>query len=47
MSKYNHKIYELDLLQKITNVINLVLELYNSGRISKEVKDKLIKELSK
>lgn len=47
MNKYNHKSYELNLLQKITNVINLVLTLYTSGKISKEVKEILIKELSK
>lgn len=47
MNNYNHKKNELELLQKIANITALILELYASGEISEEVKNKLLSEVKK
>ncbi|MBQ1551280.1 MAG: hypothetical protein IIZ67_04170 [Bacilli bacterium] len=47
MSKYNHVKNELELLQKITNLTSLILELYSEHKISEEVKNKLLAEVKK
>lgn len=46
-NNYNHKKNESELLQKITNIVALVLELYSKGLISEEVKTKLLEVISK
>lgn len=47
MNNYNHKRNELDLLQKIANITSMILELYESGEISEEVKNKLLSEVKR
>lgn len=47
MNQYNHKRNELVLLQKITNIMCLILELYEKGEISKDAKEKLEREIQR
>lgn len=47
MNNYNHKRREIDLLQKIANITSLILELYASGKITEEVKNKLLSEVKR
>lgn len=47
MNNYNHKKNELDLLQKITNITSMILTLYSEGKISEEVKNKLMEIISR
>lgn len=47
MNNYNHKKNELELLQKITNIISLIIELYSQNKISKEVYNLLLKEVQR
>lgn len=47
MNNYNHKKNELELLQKITNIIAFILELYSQGKITSDVKDALINEVKR
>ena len=47
MNNYNHKRRELELLQKITNITALILELFASGEITEDVKNKLLREVKK
>lgn len=46
-TKYNHVKNEMILLQKITNITALILELYEKRLITKEVKDKLLEEVQR
>lgn len=45
-NKYNHAKREIELLQKITNITSLILTLYCEGKISEEVKNKLMEVIS-
>ena len=47
MSKYNHVKNESRLLQKITNITALILELHSKGLISEEVKNILLQEVQR
>lgn len=47
MSKYNHVKNESRLLQKITNITALILELHSKGLISEEVKNILLQEVNR
>lgn len=47
MNNYNHKKNELVLLQKITNIMCLILELYAKGEISKNAKEVLEREVKR
>ena len=47
MNNYNHKKNELVLLQKITNIMCLILELYAKGEISLKAKEILEREVNK
>lgn len=47
MSKYNHVKNESKLLQKITNITALILELHSKGLISEEVKNLLLQEVQR
>lgn len=47
MNNYNHKKNELELLQKITDIVAFILELYLQGKITSEVKDALINEVKR
>ena len=44
MSKYNHVKNESRLLQKITNITAVILDLHSKGLISEEVKNLLLQE---
>lgn len=46
-NNYNHKKNELELLQKITDIVAFILELYSQGKITSEVKDALINEVKR
>lgn len=46
MSKYNHIAKELELLQKISNLTALILELRADNKISDEVMNMIMKVLS-
>lgn len=46
-NNYNHKKNELELLQKITDIVSFILELYSQGKITSEVKDALINEVKR
>ena len=47
MSKYNHVKNESRLLQKITNITALILELHSKGLISEEIKNLLLQEVQR
>lgn len=47
MNNYNHKKNELVLLQKITNIMCLIMELYAKGEITEKAKNRLESEINK
>lgn len=47
MNKYNHVKNESRLLQKITNITALILDLHSKGLISEEVKNILLQEVNR
>lgn len=47
MNNYNHKKNELVLLQKITNIMCLILELYAKGEITEKAKEVLEREVKR